>query len=287
MKIRLFRILLCAFVLFCFVSSCKDDKQPEDPVDKIITTNVSVPSPVEIEEGQSIFISLKGKTNIKDSDFVVLRSAANKDYRCPIINLTDSFQLEFKYPLIQEAWDSLLMRSVNPRQQEAKMKYKVTRDSTNLRRFTIMPDDKLMPGYDYYLKVPHRKFRDVNGFYNDSTEMKVTLPNDEKLSSLTLELSGVHNKYIVELLTEKRDKVLRSYIIEKDMDLLFPYLKEGSYCIRMTEDLNRNNLVDTGNLLEHRQPEKVKFYKLDDQFLIKIPERTELVQQINVEELFR
>ena len=167
------------------------------------------------------------------------------------------------------------------------MKYKVTRDSTNLRRFTIMPDDKLMPGYDYYLKVPHRKFRDVNGFYNDSTEMKVTLPNDEKLSSLTLELSGVHNKYIVELLTEKRDKVLRSYIIEKDMDLLFPYLKEGSYCIRMTEDLNRNNLVDTGNLLEHRQPEKVKFYKLDDQFLIKIPERTELVQQINVEELFR
>ncbi|MBO7603699.1 MAG: calcineurin-like phosphoesterase C-terminal domain-containing protein [Bacteroidales bacterium] len=96
MKIRLFRILLCAFVLFCFVSSCKDDKQPEDPVDKIITTNVSVPSPVEIEEGQSIFISLKGKTNIKDSDFVVLRSAANKDYRCPIINLTDSFQLEFK-----------------------------------------------------------------------------------------------------------------------------------------------------------------------------------------------
>ena len=197
------------------------------------------------------------------------------------------FQLEFKYPLIQEAWDSLLMRSVNPRQQEAKMKYKVTRDSTNLRRFTIMPDDKLMPGYDYFLKVPHRKFRDVNGFYNDSTEMKVTLPNDEKLSSLTLELSGVHNKYIVELLTEKRDKVLRSYIIEKDMDLLFPYLKEGSYCIRMTEDLNRNNLVDTGNLLEHRQPEKVKFYKLDDQFLIKIPERTELVQQINVEELFR
>lgn len=197
------------------------------------------------------------------------------------------FQLEFKYPLIQEAWDSLVMRSVNPRQQEAKVKYTVTRDSTNLRRYTIMPNEKLMPGYDYHLKIPYRKFRDVNGFYNDSTDMKVTLPNDEKLSSLTLELSGVHNKYIIELLTEKRDKVIRSFIIEKDAKLLFPYLREGSYCIRMTEDLNRNNLVDTGNLLEHRQPEKVKFFKLDDQFLIKIPERAELTQQINLEEMFR
>ena len=150
-----------------------------------------------------------------------------------------------------------------------------------------MTNEKFMPGYDYHLKIPYRKFRDVNGFLNDSTDMKVTLPNDEKLSSITLELSGVHNKYIVDLLGEKRDKVIRSFIIDKDGSLLFPYLKEGSYCIRMTEDLNRNNLVDTGNLLEHRQPEKVLFYKIDDQFLIKLPERTELVQKINLEEMFR
>ena len=197
------------------------------------------------------------------------------------------FQLEFKYPLIEEAWDSLVMRSVNPRQQEAIMKYTVTRDSTNLRRYTVMPNEKFMQGYDYHLKIPHRKFRDINGFLNDSTDLKVTLPNDEKLSSITLELSGVHNKYIVDLLGEKRDKVIRSFIIDKDGSLLFPYLKEGSYCIRMTEDLNRNNLVDTGNLLEHRQPEKVLFYKIEDQFLIKLPERTDLVQKINVEEMFR
>lgn len=197
------------------------------------------------------------------------------------------FQLEFKYPLISEAWDSLEMHSVNPRQQEAKMKYTVTRDSTNLRRYTVMPNEKFMQGYDYHLKIPYRKFRDINGFYNDSTLMKVTLPNDEKLSSITLEMSAVHNKYIVDLLGEKRDKVIRSFIIEKDGSLLFPYLKEGSYCIRITEDLNRNNLVDTGNLLEHRQPEKVRFYKIEDQFLIKLPERTELVQKINMEEMFK
>lgn len=131
-------------------------------------------------------------------------------------------------------------------------------------------------------------FRDINGFYNDSTEVKVTLPNDDKLSSMSLVLTGVNNKYIVDLLNEKRDKVLRSYIIDKDATLSFPYLKKGKYSIRITEDLNKNGIVDTGNLLGHRQPEKVKFYKLaDGTFLIDIPEMVELEQTIDIKEMFK
>ena len=197
------------------------------------------------------------------------------------------FQIEFKYPLVQQAWDSLQLRSINPRQQVAQMKYSVVRDSTNLRKFTIMPETPFQVGFDYVLKVPYRRFRDINGFYNDSTELKVTLPKDEKQSSITLELSGVHNKYIVDLLSEKRDKVLRSFIIESDGKLLFPYMKAGKYCIRMTEDVNRNNLVDTGVLLEHRQPEKVRFFKVDDKFLITVLERADMVWNVNMEELFQ
>ena len=197
------------------------------------------------------------------------------------------FDIEFKFPLIQEAWDSLKFRSVNPRQQEASGKVTVIKDSTNLRHFHVMPTEPFMVGYDYYLKIPHRVFRDVNGFYNDSTEMKVTLPTDEKLSSITLELTGVHNNYIIELLTEKRDKVIRSFIVDKDGPVLFPYLKTGNYCLRLTEDKNRNGLVDTGNLLEHRQPEKVRFFKVNDQFLIKVLEKAEMVWDVNMEELFK
>ena len=93
---------------------------------------------------------------------------------------------------------------------------------------------------------------------------------------------------IIDLLNEKRDKVLRSYVIDKDCTLPFPYLKAGKYSIRITEDLNRNGIVDTGNLLEHKQPEKVRFYKLaDDKMLIEIPEMTELEQSIDVAEMFR
>ena len=197
------------------------------------------------------------------------------------------FTFEFKYPLVEDAWKELGFRSVNPRQQEKAEKYSVTRDPDNLRRFTVMPDAPLQPGFEYYLKLPYRRFRDVNGFYNDSTELKVSLPNDEKLSSVIFNFTGVKNKYIIDLLTEKRDKVIRSFTIEKDAKVLFPYVKAGKYCVRMTEDRNRNGLVDTGDLLGHRQPEKVLFFKVNDQFLINIPERTEYEQEVNMEELFR
>ena len=198
------------------------------------------------------------------------------------------FVFEFKYPLVEDAFDSLTFRYLNPKQQEFKEKYTVTQDSLNLRKYVIRPKVELLPGYEYFLKVPHRKFKDINGFYNDSSEVKVTLPNDDKLSSMSLVLSNVSNKYIVDLLNEKRDKVLRSYIIEKGCTLPFPYLKAGKYSIRITEDVNRNGIVDTGILLERKQPEKVLFYKLEDgTFLIDIPEMTELEQNIDVGEMFK
>ena len=197
-------------------------------------------------------------------------------------------EIEFKYPMGKDAFDSLEFRYLNPRQQESKGKYTVTRDSLNLRKYVVRPEVKFMQGYEYFLKIPHRKFQDINGFWNDSTEVKVSLPNDDKLSTVNLNLSGVKNYYIVDLLNEKRDKVLRSYRIDKDCTLPFPYLKAGKYSIRIIEDINGNGIVDTGNLLSHKQPEKVRFYKLKDgTFLIDIPEMTELDQDINIEELFR
>ncbi len=92
----------------------------------------------------------------------------------------------------------------------------------------------------------------------------------------------------MDLLNEKRDKVMRSYVVEKDAVLPFPYLKAGKYSIRITEDVNKNGVVDTGNLLEHKQPEKVLFYKLEDgTFIIDIPEMTELEQTVDVAEMFK
>ena len=198
------------------------------------------------------------------------------------------YQLSFNYPIISESFDSLKFISVTPKQVESPAGFTVVPDSLNLRCFSIMPTDKLLAGYEYILKVPHRAFRDINGFYSDSTEVKVSLPTDEKLSTLTLNMTGVGKKYIVEIMNEKKSNVLRSRIIESDTVLNFPYMKAGKYYIRVTEDVNRNTIVDTGSLLAHRQPEKVKFLKLakDDEPL-EIKESLEITQDVNLAELFK
>ncbi len=251
-----------------------------DTLGKLVPTNEEVP----------LALDKKAKAKASKSSY---RDIKHDDTTCVFTAKADpelveqyGFVLEFKYPLIQDGFDKMEFRSVNPRQQEKKGTFKVRQDSTNLRRYTVMPDETLMQGFEYFLKVPYREFRDVNGFWNDSTEVKVKLPSDEKLSSMELQLSGIDGEYIVELLGEKRDKVIRSFVVHEDGPVVFPYLKEGSYCIRFTEDPNRNGIVDTGVLLEKKQPEKVIFYKINDSFLIKVPERTELVQEIDIKALF-
>ncbi len=198
----------------------------------------------------------------------------------------NGFVLDFDYPIINADFDSLRFRYINPKQKELKGSVTVERDSLNLRRYVIRPKEKMLPGYEYFLKVPHRIFRDINGYYNDSTEVKVSLPKDDQLSTISLKMEGVESKLIVDLLSEKKDKTLRSYIIDKDSELSFPYLKEGKYTVRITFDYNENSLVDTGDLLLHRQPEKVVFFKpsKDEEFL-NLPAATELTQIINIKEL--
>ena len=260
-------------------------------VDYMKTDTLGQLQPFKEEVKLSMPKGARAKAKAKSSK----RDIKNEDTTC-VFTLTangenvehDGFIFEFKYPLVEDAFDSLTFRYLNPKQQETKGTYKVEQDSLNLRKYIVRPNIKYLAGYEYFLKVPHRKFKDINGYWNDSTEVKVMLPNDDKLSTLTLDLTNVKNKYIIDLLNEKRDKVLRSFIVNKDMQLSFAYLKAGKYSIRFTEDKNENGMVDTGSLLDGIQPEKVKFYKMaNDKSIIEVLEMSEMVQKVDLEEMFK
>lgn len=200
----------------------------------------------------------------------------------------DGFIIDFTYPVVEAKFDSLIFKSVNPRQEETIGKYRVEQDSTDLRRYRVFPEVKPEQGYEYILKIPAGAFKDINRMPSDSSETKVSLPSGDDLSEITLVLSGVEERYLVELITEKRDKVLRKYEVLGDTSLVFPFIKEGKYSIRITQDRNRNGIVDTGVLLEKKQPEKVKFLELSDgTYLINIPAGIELEQDINLAEMFK
>ncbi len=222
------------------------------------------------------------------------RDITSKDTTCVLTVTADSKTVEqngiefvFNYPLIYENFDSVQFTAITPRQTSLRQDFTVTRDTLNLRRYILRPQEKLQTGYQYKLKVPYRAFRDINGFYSDSTDVNFSLPSDQNLSTLTAELKNVHGSYIIDLLDEKRSKVLRTFVVDSDTTVSFPYLDEGRYSIRITEDRNGNSYVDTGSVLEGKQPEKVKFYELDGQEYISVPAASELVQTIDMESLFK
>lgn len=198
----------------------------------------------------------------------------------------DGIELEFEVPIVSEKFDSVKLISINPRQQLTEEKFRIERDSMNIRIYRIFPEFTYLKGYEYKLQIPKDCFRDINGNLNDSLDVKFNLPDDDKLSKLYLNVFNVDRKYIVDLLDEKMSESMRSYIVESDVTLEFPYLKEGKYAVRITDDGNRNSMVDTGNLLEHRQPEKVLFYTINEEKLFDIPSGAELEQTVDIEKLF-
>ena len=207
----------------------------------------------------------------------------------------DGIRLLFDTPLISAPFDSITIKSVNARQQESYAEFTVEEDSLNFKNFTIRMKEKLNVGNEYTIKIPGRQFRDINGYYCDSLVKKFSLPTDENLSSITLEVNGVNlekGRYIIELVDEKRTKIYRKYSIDTTSVLSFPYLKAGKYSLRLTRDINGNGVIDTGSILEKRQPEKVLMYRFNESlgnnaFILDLPERMDITQSIDIGELFK
>lgn len=204
----------------------------------------------------------------------------------------DGIVILFESPMIQTPFDSISIISKNTREQTAPVKFIVEKDTANIRRYTLRLQEALIAGYEYTLRIPDSLFLDIDGIYCDSLVKTFSLPQDEKLSSLTIEASNVQEKYMIELVDEKRTKTYRTYHIDSAAVLAFPYLKAGKYSVRITEDKNGNGQIDTGDLLSRKQPEKVMMFRFNNSlgnnaYIIEIPERTELIQTIDIGEMFK
>ena len=89
---RFFILIFAATIIF----AC--GKEPQKEAVKIVTTNITVPSSIEIEEGQDITLQLRGTTNITKDNRIVLRNAAGEDITCTISDLKDGDHLTFSVP---------------------------------------------------------------------------------------------------------------------------------------------------------------------------------------------
>lgn len=201
----------------------------------------------------------------------------------------DGVMITLNSPAIACKPDSVIIFThTNPKSQTSKCEFTLTQDTTDIRNYILFPKEQLKKGYTYNITIPQGMFTNLDNLPNLEGKAKFEIPNADKLSSITLKLSGIEARYIVELINDKMTTTYRTYHVERDTTLFFPYLKEGDYAVRITQDLNKNKTFDNGNLLAHKQPELVLlYYNQPDNFVIVLPEMTDLEQEINIKEMFK
>ena len=243
-------------------------------------------------ENISAAISKEQAAKMKTDDF---RKDAEADTLTDMkINLTDTnveqdgISLEFSVPIIEMHLDSIVLLTTNTRNQTDTTAFTFTQDTSNILLYHIQSSEPYRPGYKYSLKIAEAAFWDVYYRKNKAQNKDFQLPNTENLSSITVNLTGSAGKrYLIELTDDGCKKVYRKYEVLKDGEYYFPYLKEGKYSIRLTEDKNNNGLFDSGNLLKWQQAERMKLYKLPDGTkVIEIKEQMDILQDINLGAIF-
>jgi len=196
--------------------------------------------------------------------------------------------VESSLPFSRVVRDSIVLYETNPKGQRSQKTFRFEQDTTDIRRYIITPDQALLKGYDYELVLPQGTFINLDKLPNAEASAKFKVPQGEDLSQLDLDVTGVEDRYIVELTDEAGSRVIRTYHVDKPGKLSFPYLKAGRYMIRVTCDKNRNGYADTGNLLARLQPESVRFYESSPgNKVLEIPESAEIEQSINLKKMFQ
>lgn len=154
-----------------------------------------------------------------------------------------------------------------------KAKVVLLEDSTTVSNFTL---NKLDNGRDFQILYPfkikklytltfnEKAVEDIYGTTNKLLKTKFTLDEVENYGNLNLKIVKTDStkNYIVQLITET-GAVIKQDIIITNRSLIYNYLNNNKYRVKVIEDLNKNGEYDSGNLSRKEQPEKSWFFEKD------------------------
>ena len=121
--------------------------------------------------------------------------------------------------------------------------------------FDVSPSDK----YNIFIKP--NAIKDIRGGVNDSINYNVVSQTLEDYGNIFLDILGGNNsKYILQLLNANNEIIREYKNAYSNSSYAFNYVIPGKYTFRLIEDLNSNDVWDTGNYIKWKQPEPVYYF---------------------------
>ncbi len=203
------------------------------------------------------------------------------------VNPESDVTIDFDYPLVAVDTARISLQRIGENDARYRVRYTVARDSTNLRRWILSAP--WTPGEKYMLEIPDSVFVDVAGQRNDSIKQEFSMLKPDDFGTLTVKVSGGRDgvKYILQLLSDK-NSLLQEKRDVVDGDWTFRYISPGEVKLRVVEDVNGNGRWDPGDLVLHRQPERVEIYvPANGNELMTMKVNWEIETAVDMTDLFR
>ena len=136
----------------------------------------------------------------------------------------------------------------------------LTWDSLSLKKFELAYQFK--ENTPYQLVIPPATFTTIYGTKNDTIIQNFQTKKESDYGNIYLKINPDFSaSYFIELY--KGNRLIRKVSYSGNETITYNYLTPGSYSLKLIVDENKNRRWDTGNYLEHLQPERVIFYTKD------------------------
>ncbi len=171
-----------------------------------------------------------------------------------VIHLRESFKLSSNIP-IKKIEDSLINI--------------IDIDSISVPFSTLLNDNldeidikfEVSPSDNYRIFILPEAIRDFKGVTNDTLQFNLVSQALEDYGNIYLDvIRNSQSKFILHLLNANGDIIREYNNVNQNSTFNFDYIRPGKYTFRLIEDLNNNNLWDTGNYLNRVRPEPVYYF---------------------------
>ena len=171
-----------------------------------------------------------------------------------VIHLKESFKISSNIPL-NKIEDSLItIRDIDS------LIIPFT-TSINDRLDEIDIDFEVSPSDDYSIFIKPKAIKDIRGTENDTLQYNVVSQTLEDYGNVFLDvITNNNSKYILHLIDSSSNIIREFNNVNSNSTIIFDYIRPGKYTFRLIEDINSNDIWDTGNYLKQVQPEPVYYF---------------------------
>ena len=138
-------------------------------------------------------------------------------------------------------------------------------DTVNPRLISL--HGRWQEGNTYKLTLPPGTIEDIYGKTTDSLKFTISIGKTEDYGNLAVKFSLIDSAmdYIIQIIDDSQRIFYENQVHGRSPEnLSLKLLSPGKYTLKVIKDENNNGIWDTGNLLNHRQPEKIALIPVEE-----------------------